>query len=214
MVYLSKIYTRSGDDGTTGLGDGTRIPKNHVRIESYGTADELGAVIGLAASYNNDVAMADSLRRIQNDLFDLGADLCVPLAEVKDDTSQDQDSQVGSSSESPGEAESKPSPLRVKDSQVRRLEAEIDAMNANLEPLKSFVLSGGNAVGAHLHHARCVARRCERATIALADVENINAAVVRYLNRLSDWLFVAARFANKTDDSEVLWKPGEQQNEA
>ena len=205
MVYLSKIYTRTGDDGTTGLGDGTRVPKTHPRIKSYGCADELGAVIGLAASFNQDEEMVELLRRIQNDLFDLGADLCVPLPK---ETTKEVESSAGES-KAPA-----PKALRVAAAQVLRLEGEIDVMNESLKPLKSFVLSGGNAVGAHLHHARCVARRCERDLLALADIETINPVVARYLNRLSDWLFVAARFANQRDGSEVLWKPGEQQNEA
>ena len=186
MVYLSKIYTRTGDDGTTALGDGTRVPKTDARIEAYGTADELGAVIGLAATHTDDADLLARIRRIQNDLFDLGADLCVP------------------ESEAPPEHP----PLRIHASQVKRLETEIDELNENLAPLKSFVLSGGSALGAGLHHARTVARRGERAVLRLAATEQINVEVVHYLNRLSDYLFVMARFANRDGDTEVLWQPG------
>lgn len=185
MVYLSKIYTRTGDDGTTALGDGTRVGKTHPRIDAYGTADELGAIIGLAAAFCEDEAFVAGLRRIQNDLFDLGADLCVP--EHEGDTTPH---------------------LRLAGEKVDRLEAEIDAMNKELEPLKSFVLSGGNAAAAHLHHARTVARRCERAVLHLAGVDPVNEVVPRYLNRLSDHLFVGARFLNRHGNDEILWAPG------
>jgi cob(I)alamin adenosyltransferase len=185
MVYLSKIYTRTGDDGTTALGDGTRVGKTHPRIDAYGTADELGAIIGLAAAFCEDADVIASLRRIQNDLFDLGADLCVP--EHEGDTAPH---------------------LRLDAAKVDRLEAEIDAMNKELQPLKSFVLSGGTPAGAHLHHARTVARRCERAVLHLAGVDPVNEVVPRYLNRLSDHLFVTARFLNRQGDDEILWAPG------
>lgn len=185
MVRLNRIYTKSGDDGTTALGNGVRVAKTHSRIAAYGTVDELGAVIGLAAAHCDDGPVLEMLRRIQNDLFDVGADLCVPL---RDD-------------EKPGEA------LRVTATQVARLESEIDSVNADLPPLESFILSGGTATGAHLHHARCVARRAEREVLHLADSEAVGETVVHYLNRLSDHLFVLARSVNGGD--EVLWKPGE-----
>lgn len=186
MVHLSRIYTKTGDDGTTSLGDGTRVPKTNSRIAAYGSADELGAAIGLAALLATGERLA-ALRRIQNDLFDVGADLCVP--------------------ESPGE---KPlERLRVTEAQVTRLEDEIDVINKDLSPLRSFVLSGGSPLGAHLHFARCVARRCERDVLALAEREHVNPIAVHYLNRLSDFLFVLARAANQdTPDGEILWKPG------
>ncbi|MEZ6195505.1 MAG: cob(I)yrinic acid a,c-diamide adenosyltransferase [Planctomycetota bacterium] len=185
MVYLSKIYTRTGDDGTTALGDGSRVPKTHPRIAAYGTVDELGAVIGVAVAAGVEEGMADILRRVQNDLFDLGADLCVPR----------------------GEAEGEGERLRVKASQVARLESEIDALNADLEPLRSFVLSGGRPAAAHLHVARCVARRAERSVLELARDEVLNPEAARYLNRLSDHLFVCARHLNR-DGGEILWSPG------
>ncbi len=185
MVHLSRIYTKTGDDGSTGLGDGSRVSKWNPRVAAYGDADELGAVIGVAALHADEPEL-ETLRRIQNDLFDVGADLCLPLG--KD--------------EKPG------SVLRVTRIQVERLECEIDAMNANLAPLKSFILSGGSPLGAHLHLARCVARRCERSTCHLAETEAINPEVLHYLNRLSDHLFVLARHVNQQGDSEILWKPG------
>lgn len=186
MVYLSRIYTKTGDDGTTGLGDGTRVPKTHPRIAAYGTADELGAAIGVAALHAAEADVLAALRRAQNDLFDLGADLCVPE----------------SPEEKPGER------LRITAAHTERLEKEIDRVNAALKPLTSFVLSGGSPLGAHLHLARCIARRCEREILVLADQERINPEVIRYVNRLSDWLFVRARAANQSADGEILWKPG------
>ncbi|MCA9323388.1 MAG: cob(I)yrinic acid a,c-diamide adenosyltransferase [Salinibacterium sp.] len=185
MVHLSRIYTRSGDDGTTGLGDGSRRTKADARVASYGDCDELGAQLGVCALEAREPGFLASIRRVQNDLFDLGADLCVPAAE----------------DEQPGAA------LRIREAQVRRLEDEIDDVNAGLEPLNSFVLSGGTPLGAQLHLARCVARRCERSIVALAGIETINAVAVRYVNRLSDWLFVMARHANR-GGGEVLWVPG------
>ncbi|MCB9834155.1 MAG: cob(I)yrinic acid a,c-diamide adenosyltransferase [Planctomycetes bacterium] len=187
MVHLSRIYTRSGDDGSTGLGDGSRVRKTDPRVAAYGDADELGAVIGMAALYADGDDL-DGLRRIQNDLFDLGADLCRPLGE----------------GEAPGQA------LRVQAAQVKRLEDEIDRMNAALAPLSSFVLSGGTPLAAHLHLARCVCRRCERSARRLADSTAINEEALRYLNRLSDHLFVMARHANREGGQEILWKPGGQ----
>ena len=184
MVKLNKIYTRTGDKGTTGLGDGTRLPKHAIRIEAYGTVDETNAAIGLARLFAAGEIDA-MLARIQNDLFDLGADLCVP---------EDGPRNEGA--------------LRIVAAQVARLEAEIDTMNAELEPLTSFVLPGGNAAAAHLHLARTIARRAERLMVALAEREPVSAAAIQYINRLSDHLFVAARFANAEAGGDVLWTPG------
>lgn len=187
MVVLNKIYTRTGDGGKTALGTGERVAKHSLRVGAYGTADELNAFVGvarLAAAEDMDTALA----RIQNDLFDLGADLCRPDME--------------------GDAEAACPPLRMTDAQVTRLEAEIDAMNADLSPLRSFVLPGGAPLAAHLHVCRTVARRGERLTVELAATEPVNPAALRYLNRLSDWLFVAARLANNGGIDDVLWIPG------
>ncbi|MFW2589077.1 cob(I)yrinic acid a,c-diamide adenosyltransferase [Sagittula sp. SSi028] len=187
MVVLSKIYTRTGDAGDTALGNGTRVKKYDPRVEAYGTSDELNAFVGVArleASGEMDAALA----RIQNDLFDLGADLCRP------DMEKDADAEYP--------------PLRMVEAQVTRLEAEIDAMNASLEPLRSFVLPGGSVLSAHLHVCRTVARRAERLAVDLAGQAPINAAAVKYLNRLSDWFFVASRIANNDGKDDVLWVPG------
>ncbi|KPP83298.1 MAG: cob(I)alamin adenosyltransferase [Rhodobacteraceae bacterium HLUCCO07] len=187
MVVLSKIYTRTGDGGDTALGDGSRRVKHDLRVAAYGTVDELNATLGLArlhASGDTDTALS----RIQNDLFDLGADLCRP--------DMDKD------------AEAEYPPLRMAEAQVTRLESEIDAMNAELEPLRSFILPGGSALAAHLHLCRTVARRAERCAVELAGIEDVNAAAVKYLNRLSDWFFVAARIANDGGRADVLWVPG------
>jgi cob(I)alamin adenosyltransferase len=189
MVKLNKIYTRTGDKGTTGLGDGSRLPKHAIRVEAYGTVDEANAAIGLAR-LSADGDMDTMLARIQNDLFDLGADLCVPEG-------------ARNSAKNSGGA------LRIVAAQVSRLEAEIDAMNAELEPLTSFILPGGTALAAHLHLARTVARRAERLMVALAESENISAEAIQYINRLSDHLFVAARFANDKGKADVLWTPGQ-----
>lgn len=187
MVVLNKIYTRTGDKGDTALGDGTRVAKHSARVNAYGTSDELNAFVGVArqeATGETDAALA----RIQNDLFDLGADLCRP--DMKKD------------------AEAEYPPLRMVTAQVERLEAEIDVMNAVLQPLRSFVLPGGSALSAHLHVCRTVARRAERLTVDLAGQEDVNPAAIKYLNRLSDWFFVAARVANANGESDVLWVPG------
>lgn len=187
MVVLSKIYTRTGDAGDTALGDGTRVAKHSLRVSAYGTVDETNATLGLArlhASADMDAA----LQRIQNDLFDLGADLCRP------DMARDHEAGY--------------TPLRIIDAQVDRLEAEIDAMNANLTTLRSFILPGGTALAAHLHLCRTVSRRAERLTVELATLEDINPAALRYLNRLSDWFFVASRIANDDGRGDVLWVPG------
>lgn len=187
MVTLSRIYTRSGDKGKTSLGDGARVGKQAPRVEAYGTVDEANSVVGLACLHAHG-RFADMLARIQNDLFDLGADLCTP---AKPD-------------ETPGQA------LRMDQTQVDRLEAEIDAMNATLPPLNSFVLPGGSALAAHLHHARTVVRRAERLMVALAEAEPVGAAAIAYANRLSDHLFVMARAANaeRGGPGDVLWVPG------
>ncbi len=187
MVVLNRIYTRTGDAGTTALGDGTRVRKDALRVEAYGTVDELNAVVGLARLHASG-ELAGRLAVIQNDLFDLGADLCRPIE--------------------PDEAEAEHPPLRIIADQVRRLEHEIDTMNADLAPLRSFVLPGGTPAAAHLHLARTVCRRAERLAVALAHEEAVNAEAVRYLNRLSDWFFVAARVANDRGAADVLWEPG------
>lgn len=187
MVVLNKIYTKTGDAGETALGNGARVAKHAMRVTAYGTADELNAFVGVArleASGDMDAG----LDRIQNDLFDLGADLCRPDMEK--------------------DAESEYPPLRMTEAQVARLEAEIDSMNADLEPLRSFILPGGSALSAHLHVCRTVARRAERLSVELATMEAVNPAAVKYLNRLSDWFFVAARIANNGGEDDVLWVPG------
>ncbi|MDO8607685.1 MAG: cob(I)yrinic acid a,c-diamide adenosyltransferase [Phaeospirillum sp.] len=185
MVRLTRIYTRTGDKGKTSLGDGTRVDKNAIRVEAYGTVDEANAVLGLARLYA-DGPIQTLLARIQNDLFDLGADLCTP----------------------PAEAEAPGSRLRVVQSQVERLEQEIDAANEPLPPLNSFILPAGTPLAAHLHHARTVVRRAERLMVALAGVEPVNPAAITYANRLSDLLFVLARAANGQGTADVLWTPG------
>ncbi|SDZ55996.1 cob(I)alamin adenosyltransferase [Jannaschia faecimaris] len=187
MVVLSKIYTRTGDAGTTALGDGSRVAKTSTRVEAYGTVDEANCTIGMARLHA-DGDMDAKLAMIQNDMFDLGADLCRP-GMVND-------------------ALAEYPPLRMSDTQVSRLEAEIDAMNDALEPLRSFVLPGGSALSAHLHLCRTVTRRAERLCVELADGGDVNAAAVKYLNRLSDWFFVASRIANDDGRADVLWVPG------
>jgi cob(I)alamin adenosyltransferase len=184
MVTLNRIYTKTGDKGDTALGDGTRRPKSDPRIEAYGTVDETNAAIGVARQHTQDEVDA-MLMRIQNDLFDLGADLCVP------ETTKHNENR-----------------LRIAEAQVERLEREIDAMNAELAPLTSFVLPGGTPAAAHLHLARAIARRAERLMVALAASEPINDAALRYMNRLSDHLFVASRFVNDKGAKDVLWVPG------
>ena len=187
MVVLNKIYTRTGDKGDTALGNGDRVAKHSARVSAYGTSDELNSFVGVAR-LDASGEVDDALSRIQNDLFDLGADLCRP------DMSKD--------------AESEYPPLRVAQAQVDRLEAEIDVMNSVLEPLRSFILPGGSRLSANLHVCRTVARRAERLATELAAEEDINSAAVMYLNRLSDWFFVAARIANENGSQDVLWVPG------
>ncbi|WPZ35728.1 cob(I)yrinic acid a,c-diamide adenosyltransferase [Thalassobaculum sp. OXR-137] len=188
MVKLTKIYTRGGDAGQTSLGDGTRVAKHSPRPTAYGTVDEANAVIGVArltAVADGGEAADAMLARIQNDLFDLGADLCTPEEENP-----------------------KYPPLRITAEQVARLEAEIDAMNAELAPLNSFILPGGKPTAAHLHVARTVARRAEREITLAATQEPIGPEVVKYMNRLSDHLFVLARWVNDRGATDVLWVPG------
>ena len=184
MVVLSKIYTRTGDKGETSLGNGDRVPKYDLRVASYGTVDETNATVGLARLHGMDAELA----RISNDLFDLGADLCTP--DIENDATA-------------------PYPrLRMIAAQVDRLEREIDAMNERLTPLRSFVLPGGSALAAQLHLCRTVCRRAERLVVELAAHEAVNPEAVRYLNRLSDWFFVAGRIANDDGKADVLWVPG------
>jgi cob(I)alamin adenosyltransferase len=193
VVYLSRIYTKTGDKGDTSLGDGSRVAKDHARVAAYGTVDELNAVLGiLQSSLAPDGAASaekELLRQIQNDLFDVGADLCVPL----------------SPEEKAGER------LRVQPEQASRLETAIDRLNASLAPLTSFVLPGGHPAAAWCHLARTVCRRAERDVVTLARAEKINPAVVVYLNRLSDLLFVLARVLNDGGKGDVLWVPGQSQ---
>jgi cob(I)alamin adenosyltransferase len=184
MVRLTRIYTRGGDRGETSLGDGSRVPKQALRVAAFGTVDEANAAIGLARLHA-DVDIDAILGRIQNDLFDLGADLCTPEGGRR------------------GEGA-----LRVAATQVERLEREIDAMNASLRPLDSFILPGGSAAAAHLHLARTVVRRAERLVSDLAQHEPVNPDALRYLNRLSDHLFVLGRRANDNGARDVLWVPG------
>jgi len=187
MVVLNRIYTRTGDRGETALSNGERVPKHALRVEAYGSVDELNATLGLARLHAEG-SIAQRIAVIQNDLFDLGADLSRPRME---------------------EDATAPYPvLRIIESQVARLEAEIDGMNADLAPLRSFILPGGSALAAHLHLCRTVARRAERAAVALAASEDSNPEAVKYLNRLSDWLFVAGRVANANGTDDILWVPG------
>ena len=188
MVTLSKIYTKTGDSGETSLGDGNRVPKHSLRVSAYGTVDETNATVGLAKLYADRTLISTQLSVIQNDLFDLGADLCRPDQE-KDSEAQYQ-------------------PLRMTGNQVKRLETEIDLMNKNIEPLRSFILPGGSKLAAHLHLCRTVSRRAERLTVELSESETVNAHSIQYLNRLSDWFFVAARVANSNGKDDILWVPG------
>jgi len=193
MVVLNRIYTRTGDDGTTALGTGERRPKYDLRIAAYGTVDELNACMGMARLHTAEAPSVDAmLGRIQNDLFDLGADLCSP----------DQ----GRQGKGPGGAR-----LAVSDAQVTRLEQEIDALNGELAPLRSFVLPGGTPAAAHLHLARTVCRRGERLMVELAarPEEHVSAVALKYINRLSDFLFVASRFLNHKGARDILWVPGQ-----
>jgi cob(I)alamin adenosyltransferase len=192
LVKINKIYTRTGDDGTTGLGSGERVLKNDLRISAYGTVDEANACVGMARLHTGAGAFPDidsGLQRIQNDLFDLGADLATP--------------DRGKAFEY--------TPLRIIDSQVERLEAEIDMLNQDLDPLKSFVLPGGEPAAASLHFCRTVARRAERLIVALSQVntEIVGEPAIQYINRLSDYFFVASRVVNIAGSGDHLWVPGE-----
>ena len=191
MVVLNKIYTRSGDAGTTALGNGERVAKHGLRIAAYGTVDEANASVGMARVHlaSGDADVDAMLLRIQNDLFDLGADLCVPDRGEKLDYE----------------------PLRISDAQVERLEQEIDQMNAELKPLRSFVLPGGTPAAAALHVSRTVSRRAERLMVELAAMpdEPVSNAALKYINRLSDFFFVASRYVNDRSKSDVLWVPGQ-----
>jgi cob(I)alamin adenosyltransferase len=190
MVRLNRIYTRTGDSGTTSLGTGERRKKYDLRVDAYGTLDELNAVIGIVRlSTGDDRRLDDLLARVQNDLFDVEADLCMPEG-----------------GKGPGGAR-----LNVTDAQVAWLEQQIDGLNDELEPLTSFVLPGGTAAAAYLHLARTVCRRAERLIVKLADAEgeNVEPPVLQYVNRLSDFLFVAGRHANDKGRKDVLWKPGQ-----
>ena len=190
MVVLNKIYTRTGDDGTTALGTGERRKKYDLRIAAYGTLDEVNATLGIARLHTaEDVSLDATLGRIQNDLFDVGADLCTPGKGKGPDGAR----------------------LTVTDAQVTWLEKEIDRLNAELAPLRSFVLPGGSAAAAYLHLARTVCRRAERLVAELADKpnESVTPEVLKYVNRLSDFLFVASRYANSRGARDVLWVPGQ-----
>lgn len=185
MVKLNKIYTRTGDGGSAGLVDGSRVSKSSARMIAIGEVDEANSAIGVAIAALSAGDLADSLRRIQNEMFDLGADLATPFG-----------------------TEFEEHALRIVARQVERLEQEIDAMNASLDPLTSFILPGGTMAVALLHQARCVVRRAERAAVALHEIAPINAEALAYLNRLSDHLFVAARHLASASGGDVLWQPG------
>lgn len=191
MVVLNRIYTKTGDAGETSLGDGSRVPKTDLRIIAYGTVDELNAVLGIARAEAADGTTDAALRQIQNDLFDLGADLCVPEAPPTDESAPMKER------------------LRITEAMVAALEAWIDRVNAHLQPLHSFVLPGGTQAAAHLHHARTVCRRAEIAVLQLSARDPVNPQVPVYLNRLSDLLFVMARAANDNGLADILWVPGE-----
>ncbi len=187
MVYLSRIYTKTGDLGDTGLGDGSRVPKDHPRVTAYGSVDELNALLGVFLLQVRAPKVLELLKSVQNDLFDVGADLCLPQKE--------------------GEAA-----LRVRASQAERLEKVIDGFNERLQPLKSFILPGGTQEAAWCHLARTVCRRAERDVVTLCYVDKINPQVIVYLNRLSDLLFVLARVCNNDGKDDVLWVPGKTQS--
>jgi cob(I)alamin adenosyltransferase len=192
MVYLSRIYTKTGDTGDTSLGDGSRVAKDHPRVTAYGSVDELNAVLGLLVALQANLPEAELLRGIQNDLFDVGADLCVPQ---KTDEAEGQK-------------------LRIRAEQSERLEKAIDRLNAGLQPLTSFIIPGGTPAAAWCHLARTVCRRAEREIVTLARHEPVNPQVIIYLNRLSDLLFVLARVYNGQGKDDVLWVPGQSRNAA
>ncbi|MGJ8559090.1 MAG: cob(I)yrinic acid a,c-diamide adenosyltransferase [Litorimonas sp.] len=188
MVKLNKIYTRTGDDGSTGLVDGSRLSKDSTRVSAYGEVDETNSVIGLVRLHLTHLGLDRILARIQNELFDLGADLATPQP-----TAGDTDSEYA---------------LRIVASQVTQLETDLDALNADMSALTSFILPGGSAPAAYLHQARTVARRAERMMVTLADGTDVNPQALAYINRLSDFLFVAARWCNNQGADDVLWEPG------
>ena len=190
MIVLNKIYTKKGDDGKTELGDGNRIEKFSTRVEAYGTVDEVNSVIGTVTCLSINTELKTALERIQNDLFDLGADLCLPESQNENLAYE---------------------PLRVRTEQVSRLEAEIDTMNKNIEPIRSFVLPGGTEIAANFHLCRTICRRAERRVVKLMETETINLEALIYLNRLSDWFFVAARKSNDNGKDDILWKPANNQ---
>jgi cob(I)alamin adenosyltransferase len=192
MVTLSRIYTKTGDNGETSLGDGARVPKDHPRVAAYGAVDELNACLGMLVSLPTPPLEQPLLKAIQNDLLDLGGDLCVPIA----------------ANETPG------SRLRIQPAQVEKLERAIDRLNADLPALRSFVIPGGPPAAAWAHLARTVCRRAERDVITFARQEPINSSVVIYLNRLSDLLFVLARVADRKEKTEELWAPGKNQDDS
>ena len=190
MIVLNKIYTKKGDDGKTELGDGNRIEKFSTRVEAYGTVDEVNSVIGTVTCLSINAELKTALERIQNDLFDLGADLCLPEGQNENLAYE---------------------PLRVRKEQVSRLETEIDTMNKNIEPIRSFVLPGGTEIAANFHLCRTICRRAERRVVKLMETEKINLEALIYLNRLSDWFFVAARKSNNNGKGDILWKPANNQ---
>ena len=188
MVKLNKIYTRTGDDGSTGLADGSRASKDCFRVRAYGEVDEANSAIGVARLHIDNIELERSLARIQNDMFDLGADLSTPTME----DAKEQESKT----------------LRIVQSQIDRLETELDALNKDLAPLKTFVLPGGTPPAAYLHLARAITRRAEREIVTMAREETINPLALKYINRLSDFLFVAARWCNAQGETDVKWVPG------
>ena len=185
MVVLNKIYTKKGDDGNTELGNGERVKKFSKRVEAYGTVDELNSLIGIVTSLDIERDFKNSLLKIQNDLFDIGADLCIPETEKKYDFV----------------------PFRFPSDYVIRLEKEIDQMNLSIEPIKSFVLPGGSKVSSQLHLCRTTCRRAERYVVELTEKEKVNLEILKYLNRLSDWFFVSARKFNNNGKNDILWIP-------
>lgn len=192
MVFLNRIYTKTGDEGQTSLGDGTRVSKTHPRVVAYGSVDELNSILGLTLTESVPAEVSKVLLRVQNDLFDLGADLCVPEPETESTTPA----------------------LRISESQVARLEQWIDSFVERLQALESFILPGGTRPAALLHHARTVCRRSEVEILRLAEFEDLNHFALKYINRLSDLLFVAARICNDCGRSDLLWIPGENREDS
>lgn len=188
MVKLNKIYTRTGDDGSTGLVDGSRLSKDSLRVAAYGDVDETNAAIGVVRLHLSNQRVDAMLARVQNELFDLGADLATPLPKAGDTDSE--------------------YALRMVPDQITRLETELDALNADMDALKSFVLPGGSPPSAYLHQARTICRRAERAMVALSHAEAVNPSALAYINRLSDYLFVMGRWCNGQGAGDVMWVPG------